>query len=79
MPEAEVCEVIVVGGSDDGRRVTLPAPPPPILRLPVDQPLSTFREMTPRLEIADYVPIFDEFGRASRADDGAWRYELRSD
>lgn len=75
-------DIVIVGGSEDGRRMTLSeSPPPAVLRLPVEEPVSARifceDEGSTSLKIAEYQPIFNEHGRHSRADDGAWRYRPR--
>jgi len=74
-----VCEVVCVGGPRDGSRVKLDRAHPGLLVLLPREP-----SLTDLFEAADgileptrhlhYVPIVDDEGHFSRADDGAWRF-----
>lgn len=79
-----VCEVVCVGGPRDGSRVKLDRAHPGLLVLLPGEP-----PMTGLLDDADevleptrhlhYVPIVDDEGHFSRADDGAWRFRYDVD
>ncbi|MFE9003042.1 hypothetical protein ACFYOY_13015 [Streptomyces sp. NPDC007875] len=82
LPPATECEVEFVGGPEDGTRMTWKGErPPPLIRLPVQEPLSTLldslNEPYRGVPIANYGPITDDWGFCSRSEDGAWRYEYR--
>jgi hypothetical protein len=74
-----VCEVVCVGGPRDGSRVKLNRAHPGLLVLLPREP-----SLTDLFDAADgvlepsrhlhYVPIVDDEGHFSRADDGAWRF-----
>lgn len=73
------CEVVCVGGPRDGSRVKLGRAHPGLLvLLPREPPLSALFDaadgvLKPSRHL-HYVPIVDDDGHFSRADDGAWRF-----
>lgn len=82
LPPVTECEVEFVGGPEDGTRMTWKGErPPPLIRLPVQQPLSVLLDSLDEpyqgTPIANYGPTADDRGFCSRSDDGAWRYEYR--
>lgn len=79
-----VCEVVCVGGPRDGSRVKLARAHPGLLVLLPHQPSATSLFETADEDLAPsrhlhYVPIVDDEGHFSRADDGAWRFRYDGD
>lgn len=82
--EPQQCEVLCAGGPRDGSRVKLDRAHPGLLVL-----LPRVPSLTDLFDAADgileqtrhlhYVPIVDEDGHFSRADDGAWRFRYDGD
>jgi hypothetical protein len=80
--DAGPCEVEFVGGPADGTRMAVSGnPPPPLITLPVEQPLTLLLDdvepMESSLRTANYGPILDEHWACSRTDDGTWRYGIK--
>lgn len=78
------CEVVCVGGPRDGTWLTLDRAHPGLaVQLPLEEPLSSLLDaaegLVAPIRRALYVPIVDEGGHFSRADDGAWRFRWDGD
>ena len=77
--EPQQCEVLCIGGPRDGSRVKLDRAHPGLLVLLPQAPsladsfAATEGVLEPTRHL-HYVPIVDDEGHFSRADDGAWRF-----
>lgn len=76
-------EIECVGGPHDGQVLTMPGTyPPPQIEMPVDDDiaglLTAADTPTPSgVRTASYRPLLNDYGFASRAEDGAWRYRYQ--